>query len=38
MVTRMLSTHSWKTAELHNFPVLGWLLEVLIAGTHDQRL
>ena len=26
----MLSSHSRKTAELHNLPVLGWLLEVLI--------
>ena len=30
MVTRMRSGYSRKTAELHNLPVLSWLLEVLI--------
>jgi hypothetical protein len=33
MVTRMLSGYSRKTAELHNLPVLGWLLEVLIPAV-----
>lgn len=26
----MLSSHNWKTAQLHDLAVLGWLLEVLI--------
>ena len=34
-ITRMLSSHSRKAAELYNLPGLGWLLKVLIPAMQD---